>query len=47
MFQSKEMASFAPQVESLNLHLNGKNSNLDFSKWNQKIEIRHWLKSCL
>ena len=45
MFQSKEMASFAPQVESLNLHLNGK--NLDFSKWNQKIDIRHWLKSCL
>ena len=45
MFQSKEMASFALQVESLNLPLNGKNSNLDFSNWNPKIEIR--LKSCL
>lgn len=41
VFQSKEMTSFLPQVESVNLHLNGKmNPNSDFSYWNQQKEIR-------
>lgn len=36
------MTDFALQVESVNLHLNGKTSNSYFSNWNQQIEI-----SCL